>query len=497
MRPLSTAILAPRRRLKGSPLVSGLLLASLVGTAVAGPTFEEVPDAGSTPATAQPATGTTALARIKGELTAAADVSDFEDMFLICITDPEQFTATVNPVGTNFDTRLWLFKLNGKGLLSNDNSPPGSPTVFSTLGPNATDGSGAALLTPGLYYLAISTKDSIPLSVEGAIFVDATPNNTEISGPDGPGGNQPIDSWFHGGNQPGGTYTIDLTGAKPFAPPCDVLCPPSAAIDADAYDCVAGDTDPNGGCFETGNPQQMLGAIAPGAYRAVCGTTGVEYSRGAPANKDRDFYRIDVAAPGYLWLSLVTETPGGVPAPNARITLFDGTDCDRAVQLGTITAPACPLTLGPIAVSAGPHVIIVTLDGALPAGPACPTEYVLYVDERPTTFDACGVPTSLPCDTTHPLPGCDDPLCCDLVCSVDPACCDEGWDATCVTGTFALCTGYTCLGDLDGDGIVGGSDLAILLGQWGGGATSQANLNGDGTVNAADLAILLGAWGGC
>ncbi len=56
------------------------------------------------------------------------------------------------------------------------------------------------------------------------------------------------------------------------------------------------------------------------------------------------------------------------------------------------------------------------------------------------------------------------------------------------------CEPPTPIGDLDGDGGVGGSDLAILLGAWGsfGGA---ADLNGDGIVDAADLALLLGAWG--
>jgi hypothetical protein len=47
--------------------------------------------------------------------------------------------------------------------------------------------------------------------------------------------------------------------------------------------------------------------------------------------------------------------------------------------------------------------------------------------------------------------------------------------------------------DLNGDGVVNGADLAILLGAWGGGG--PADLNGDGVVNGADLAILLGAWG--
>lgn len=51
------------------------------------------------------------------------------------------------------------------------------------------------------------------------------------------------------------------------------------------------------------------------------------------------------------------------------------------------------------------------------------------------------------------------------------------------------------LGDLNGDGVVNATDLAMLLGAWGPvGPLPEADLNGDGDVNAADLAILLGAW---
>jgi hypothetical protein len=46
--------------------------------------------------------------------------------------------------------------------------------------------------------------------------------------------------------------------------------------------------------------------------------------------------------------------------------------------------------------------------------------------------------------------------------------------------------------DLDGNGSVGGSDLAVLLAGWGG--TGPADLNGDGAVSAADLTILLSNW---
>ncbi len=49
--------------------------------------------------------------------------------------------------------------------------------------------------------------------------------------------------------------------------------------------------------------------------------------------------------------------------------------------------------------------------------------------------------------------------------------------------------------DLDGDGMVGAGDLAILLGSWGFCGCCPADLDGDGVVGAADLAILLGSWG--
>ena len=47
--------------------------------------------------------------------------------------------------------------------------------------------------------------------------------------------------------------------------------------------------------------------------------------------------------------------------------------------------------------------------------------------------------------------------------------------------------------DLNGDGVVNGDDLGLLLAAWG--ATGgPADLNDDGSVNGDDLGILLGDW---
>ena len=54
----------------------------------------------------------------------------------------------------------------------------------------------------------------------------------------------------------------------------------------------------------------------------------------------------------------------------------------------------------------------------------------------------------------------------------------------------------TCgsIADLNGDGLVNGADVGLLLAQWGGPGT--ADFNGSGTVNGADLGIMLVEWTG-
>lgn len=49
--------------------------------------------------------------------------------------------------------------------------------------------------------------------------------------------------------------------------------------------------------------------------------------------------------------------------------------------------------------------------------------------------------------------------------------------------------------DLNGDGLVDGHDLAMLLGSWGPCPACAADLDDDGTIDGDDLTILLGAWG--
>jgi len=66
-------------------------------------------------------------------------------------------------------------------------------------------------------------------------------------------------------------------------------------------------------------------------------------------------------------------------------------------------------------------------------------------------------------------------------------------------GVFVECN-FGCDADLDGDGAVGASDLAQLLGSWGPCDDCEdcpADFNDDCAVNAFDLAQMLATWGPC
>jgi formylglycine-generating enzyme required for sulfatase activity len=58
----------------------------------------------------------------------------------------------------------------------------------------------------------------------------------------------------------------------------------------------------------------------------------------------------------------------------------------------------------------------------------------------------------------------------------------------------------SCAGDMSGDGVVNGNDLAIVLNSWGacpGKGSCAGDISGDGVVNGNDLAIVLNSWGSC
>lgn len=193
-------------------------LTALVVTApvVAGPDWVEVNDAGSIFETAQPVLGVGTPQRISGTLSAGRGLQDLEDLYLIRIEQPTLFSFTM--LESSFDSQLYLFNvtLAGQlfGLLSNNdaNISTTDAAIFQSL---ATDSTGAEVLLPGVYCLGITGAGRYPVSRNGAIFFQAAP--TELSGPDGPGGINPLQGWAGSGG--GGAYDIELVGVGYFNVP--------------------------------------------------------------------------------------------------------------------------------------------------------------------------------------------------------------------------------------------------------------------------------------
>jgi PEP-CTERM motif len=178
-------------RAKAVSLVLGLAL--LVGSAstAAAISVNEFADAGNLPGTSQAAGVLPVLTQITGTIGSSTDA----DMFAITIGFQGLFSATtVGTGGTLSDTQLFLFDSTGHGLLANDDS-----TGFrSTLPPT--------LLSPALYFVAISGYNRDPVSGGGLIF----PNSpfSSVFGPTGPGGASAITGWQGTGST--GTYAINL-----------------------------------------------------------------------------------------------------------------------------------------------------------------------------------------------------------------------------------------------------------------------------------------------
>jgi len=198
-------------------LWSFLALAALTATALAQVDWTEQGDAGDLPETAQ-ATGTdtnTPLSSISGAL-AADDV----DMFAIYIADPSAFRAETNTTTTNFDSQLWLFDVNGNGIVHDDDSA-GSLRSRITNANNCIPG-------PGIYYIAISRWNRDPRDCDDNAIWTGTANACAVAG------RSRVASWT--GSTSAGTYQIVLQGAftAPLgADPAD--CPPPDPWDEQFY----------------------------------------------------------------------------------------------------------------------------------------------------------------------------------------------------------------------------------------------------------------------
>ncbi|MDX2132703.1 MAG: hypothetical protein SFY69_11700 [Planctomycetota bacterium] len=204
-------------------LCAAVVVCAGAGVAVAGPDWIENGDAGEALETAQAILGIGVPRAIVGSLDTSLGGPDQVDMYLIRIETPMSFSFRAG--NAPFDSQVFLFNITlGKeafGLLGNNDLMSDSFEAGIAM-PVANDGTGAAVLNPGEYALCITTFDVRPVGLNGEIF--DFKSRTELSGPDGPGGLNPLSGWI--GSGVGGTYQIDLDGVGYI----DVPAPAGAAL---------------------------------------------------------------------------------------------------------------------------------------------------------------------------------------------------------------------------------------------------------------------------
>lgn len=225
---------------------TGLFVVSAAaGLALAGPDWTEVGDAGkltpqAIPFPVQPQfiSGSLGDAPLDGLERGPAGGNDADggpdvaDVYDIQIDDNEEFIATTYELTfqsasgedertgpTNFDTALWVFRLDKRGLLANNDISVTNNR--SRILPIATDGTGSRILTPGRYLLAVSYGDVAPVAMGGFTLFSFTnnPGPTQVSGPDGQGGSMSFTAWVPNTPHTIRKYRISIR-PTPCPPPC-------------------------------------------------------------------------------------------------------------------------------------------------------------------------------------------------------------------------------------------------------------------------------------
>jgi hypothetical protein len=442
--------------------ISLLALLACMVTATAGPAWveDDEEDAGSLPGDAVDTRGTGELVLIVGDLgdiAAGSGLPDFEDMYLIRILDPENFSATTAfpPGFTQFDSRLYLFEAANGRVISG----------FGRLGNEDTGGPQPGRVARGDEVGACCCED-------GTCEDDHTPGSCSEAG---------------GEFQGGGTRCTTTSCPVGFGACCiDGQCQELTYIDCiesggeflgdgtscDEFSCE----QPVGACCVDGECLQLT--------EGECLEFGGEFlGEGAPCDPDpcvTAFGACCIEPDCFMMSDVDCADAGG-------IFLGDGTDCETDL---------CP---DPEGSTMGNE----PTDGGDPITE--PGLYFLAISvtpREPTSGD--GDPIFFFADPTEVSgpdgPGGDFPINAWQF-EVPP-----GAGAGDLGGEYAILlsgVGFahpSCPWDLDGDGYVNVSDLLQLLVSWGPcpvGEECPADFDDDGHVGLLDLLEMLSAWGQC
>lgn len=392
-------------------------------------------DAGNTLQTAQQVKGQGGgIQNITGAVTGGGGFArggggDFQDIFLIFIDDPNAFVASTVPPGgeATFDTRLRLFRLDGRGVLGADDADAGVPqTILS----NTATAGDAKIERPGVYGLAIHGHPTDPVTIGGLpMFPGAEPGATVA--PTLAGATTPLGSW-----QPPvgstGSYRIRVQGVRLIPEKCGAggVCfepqpgPGCADVDCCSRVCLL---DPaccdaqwdiqcaniaRSTCDGCGDPQAgpcLAPHPQPFCQDATCCETVCDLD---PMCCIDAWDAVCVAIASTQCTAPCEDCLGDFNGDGLR----DGADI--GLMLGAWNGSGCPDLDHDGLVDGGDLGLLLGLLGPCPA---------------------CGDPDSGGCLSPHVNPGCADDDCCTSVCVVDPSCCDANWDAACVALALDLC----------------------------------------------------------
>ncbi len=182
-------------------------IAAISGSALA-VDWSEVGDAGLLPSGAQIAAGNGTLSAITGAL--LPDGDEDVDMYRIFISDPANFSASTDNAGTALgDTTLYLFNLDGSGIVKNDDISGGNflSTINSSL---------VASLPAGEYLIAISIFGTIAFdNAAPTLLIQSIFDPNLFTGQNPPRDGDVVLGWADvSGFTEAGTYRIEFTGAS-------------------------------------------------------------------------------------------------------------------------------------------------------------------------------------------------------------------------------------------------------------------------------------------
>lgn len=424
--------------------VLSLTLLARTAFADVGPTWQEDPDAGSVPSTSQGvrATGVGSVNRVNGSTSTTSPFTDglagFDpvDLYEVEITNPAGFTLVTGP---EFDTRLFLFRKEGTSC-----SPIAVPVAANhrrAPGANGSELKAIPGLALGTYYVAITGAPAVPRGWSSAGSGGYSLVDLFAFPADGLGTQFPLVAgaqlaeWTTPPTTASGAYSITVNGITPKA----------ASSCADAGRVLVGMTP-----FDLAGGSTAPETLPSGCEPGIAGITRTIWVRHAATCDGQLTIGVQPTSP--------TQNPLAIAAWLGCCDQRIPVGCDAAATPAGQAMTAFPVRAGDsVLIAVGVKMTSSTLPAALTGD--------LFIEC--TTTSACGDERAGSCFSPHDTPFCNAGDCCSAVCAVDPYCCAVMWDGTCVAGAMSACIETTPNPDINGDGIVDGKDLALLLSSWG------------------------------